>query len=80
MNEEQSRALRLQMQQRMQAGDADARDALFACHALDLLTEDQRAQEAIEDLEAIKTPCRVMSEHPSTARAGQPRATAYAHF
>jgi uncharacterized membrane protein YccC len=58
--EEDSRALRLQMQQHMQAGDADAHEALFACHVLDLLTEDQRAQEAIEDLEADRRPpCHV---------------------
>ena len=53
---EDSRALRL----RLQAGDTDAHNALFACHALDLLTEDQRAQEAIEDLEANRRPpCHV---------------------
>jgi uncharacterized membrane protein YccC len=70
MNEEQSRALRLQMQQRMQAGDADARDALFACHALDLLTEDQRAQEAIEDLEADRRPpCHVRTPIYRSRRA-----------
>jgi uncharacterized membrane protein YccC len=57
---EDSRALRLRLQQRMQAGDTDAHDALFTCHALDLLTEDQRAQEAIEDLEADRRPpCHV---------------------
>jgi uncharacterized membrane protein YccC len=57
---EDRRALRLHMQQHTQAGDADARDALFACHALDLLTEDQRAQEAIEDLAANRRPpCHV---------------------
>src|SRR5215469_942087 len=55
-----SRALWLHMQQHMQAGDADAHDALFACHALDLLSEDQRAQEAIEDLAADRRPpCHV---------------------
>ena len=70
MNEEQSRALRLRMQQRMQAGDADARDALFACHALDLLTEDQRAQEAIEDLEADRRPpCHVRTPIYRSRRA-----------
>jgi uncharacterized membrane protein YccC len=53
---EDSRALRLHMQKHMQAGDTDAHDALFACHALDLLTEDQRAQEAIEDLKADRRP------------------------
>ena len=57
---EDRRALRLHVQQHIQAGDADAHDALFACHALDLLTEDQRAQEAIEDLAADRRPpCHV---------------------
>jgi uncharacterized membrane protein YccC len=57
---EDSRALRLRLQQRMEAGDADTQDALFACHAVDLLTEDQRAQEAIADLEADRRPpCHV---------------------
>ena len=80
MNEEQSRALRLQMQQRMQAVDADARESLFACHALDLLTEDERTQEAIDDLEADRRPpCHVRTPI-YCARAGQPRATAYARF
>jgi uncharacterized membrane protein YccC len=70
MNEEQSRALRLQMQQRMQAVDADAREALFACHALDLLTEEQRAQEAIEDLEADRRPpCHVRTPIYRSRRA-----------
>jgi uncharacterized membrane protein YccC len=72
---EDSRALRLHMQQHMQAGDADAHDALFACHALDLLTEDQRAQEAIEDLAADRRPpCHVRTpiyrSHREAARNG----------
>ena len=67
---EDSRALRLHMQQHMQAGDADAHDALFACHALDLLTEDQRAQEAIEDLEADRRPpCHVRTPIYRSRRA-----------
>ena len=67
---EQSRALRLHLQQHMQAGDADAHDALFACHALDLLTEDQRAQEAIEDLEADRRPpCHVRTPIYRSRRA-----------
>jgi uncharacterized membrane protein YccC len=57
---EDSRGLRLRLQQRIEARDADTNDALFACHAVDLLTEDQRAQEAIEDLEADqRPPCHV---------------------
>jgi uncharacterized membrane protein YccC len=67
---EDSRTLRLHMQQHMQAGDADAHDALFACHALDLLTEDQRAQEAIEDLEADRRPpCHVRTPIYRSRRA-----------
>lgn len=67
---EDSRTLRLHMQQQMEAGDADAHDALFACHALDLLTEDQRAQEAIEDLEADRRPpCHVRTPIYRSRRA-----------
>jgi uncharacterized membrane protein YccC len=67
---EESRALRLRLQQRMQAGDADAHDARFACHALDLLAEDQRAQEAIEDLEADRRPpCHVRTPIYRSRRA-----------
>jgi len=44
--------------------DADAHDALFACHTLDLPTEDQRAQEAIEDLAANRRPqCHVRAPY-----------------
>jgi uncharacterized membrane protein YccC len=57
---EDSRALRLRLQQHVEARDADTNDALFACHALDVLTEDERAQEAVEDLEADRgPPCHV---------------------
>jgi hypothetical protein len=49
--EDDSRTLRLHLQQHMQASGADTDDALFASHAIDLLAEDQRAKEAIEDLE-----------------------------
>ena len=67
---EDSRALRLRLQQHMEAGDADTNDALFACHALDLLTEDQRAQEAIEDLEADRRPpCHVRTPIYRSRRA-----------
>ena len=66
---EDSRTLRLHMQH-MQAGDADAHDAVFACHALDLLTEDQRAQQAIEDLEANRRPpCHVRTPIYRSRRA-----------
>ena len=48
----ESRALQLRLQQHVEVGDADPHDALFARHALDLLTENRRAQYAIEDLRA----------------------------
>jgi uncharacterized membrane protein YccC len=67
---EDSRALRLRLQQHVQASDADANDALFACHALDLLIEDQRAQQAIEDLEADRRPpCQVRTPIYRSRRA-----------
>jgi uncharacterized membrane protein YccC len=67
---EESSALRLRLQQYMQAEDADAYDALFACHAFDLLTEDQRAQEAVEDLEADRRPpCHVRTPIYRSRRA-----------
>ena len=67
---EEIRALRLRLQQHLQAGDADAHDALFTCHALDLFTEDQRAQEAIEDLEADRRPpCHVRTPIYRSRRA-----------
>jgi uncharacterized membrane protein YccC len=67
---EDSRALRLRLQQHMRAGDADTNDALFACHALDLLAEDQRAQDAIEDLEADRRPpCHVRTPTYRSRRA-----------
>ncbi len=67
---ENSGALRLRLQQCMQARDASLYNALFACHALDLLTEDQRAQEAIEDLEADRRPpCHVRTPIYRSRRA-----------
>jgi uncharacterized membrane protein YccC len=55
---EESGALQLRLQQRAEVGDADPRDALFVRHALDLLTENRRAQDAIEDLQAGRHPPR----------------------
>jgi uncharacterized membrane protein YccC len=67
---EDSHALRLRLQQQMQALDADTNDALFACHALDLLVEDQRAQQAIDDLEADRRPpCQVRTPIYRSRRA-----------
>jgi uncharacterized membrane protein YccC len=48
----------------------DTNDALFACHAVDLLTENQRAQDAIEDLEADRRPpCHVRTPIYRSRRA-----------
>jgi uncharacterized membrane protein YccC len=67
---EERRALRLRLQQHMQAGDVDVHDVPFTCHALDLLTEDQRAQEAVEDLEADRRPpCHVRTPIYRSRRA-----------
>jgi uncharacterized membrane protein YccC len=74
-SEQENRALRFRLEQQMEVGDADANNALFACHALDLLTEDQRAQDAIEDLLANRRPpCHVRTpiyrSHQAAARNG----------
>ena len=55
---EDSAALQLRLQQHADAGDADPHDALFVRHAADLLIENQRAQDAIEDLQAGRHPPR----------------------
>jgi uncharacterized membrane protein YccC len=55
---ENSRALQLRLQQHAHVGDGDPHDALFVGHALDLLIEDRRAQDAIEDLRAGRYPPR----------------------
>jgi len=54
----ESRALQLRLQQHADVGYADPHDALFARHALDLLIENRRAQDAIEDLQASRHPQR----------------------
>ena len=51
-------ALQSRLRQRADHGDAHAYDALFVRHALDLLIEDLRAQDAIEDLRAGRDPAR----------------------
>jgi uncharacterized membrane protein YccC len=53
-----SPALQLRLQQHADVGCADPHDALFARHAMDLLTENRRAQNAIEDLQAGRRPPR----------------------
>src|SRR5712671_848229 len=55
---EESAALQLRLQQHADVGDADPHDALFVRHALDLLIENRRAQDAIEDLQAGRHPPR----------------------
>jgi uncharacterized membrane protein YccC len=54
----ESRALQLRLQQLADVGYADPHDALFTRHALDLLIENRRAQDAIEDLQAGRRPPR----------------------
>src|ERR1700730_1742588 len=54
----ESRALQLRLQQHADVGYADPPDALFARHALDLLIENRRAQDGIEDLQAGRRPPR----------------------
>jgi uncharacterized membrane protein YccC len=54
----ESRALQLRLQQHADVGYADPHDALFARHALDLLIENRRAQDGIEDLQAGRRPPR----------------------
>jgi hypothetical protein len=46
------------LQRHADVGDADPQDALFARHALDLLIENRRAQDGIEDLQAGRHPQR----------------------
>jgi len=55
---EESRALQLRLQRHADVGDADPHDTLFIRHALDLLIENRRAQDAIEDLQAGRHPPR----------------------
>jgi uncharacterized membrane protein YccC len=55
---EESHGFQLRLQQHAKADDGDLHDALFARHALDLLIENRRAQDAIEDLQAGRYPPR----------------------
>lgn len=55
---EESRAMQLRLQRQADVGCTDPYDALFARHALDLLIENQRARDAIEDLQAGRRPQR----------------------
>jgi uncharacterized membrane protein YccC len=72
---ENSRALQLRLQQHAHVGDGDPHDALFVGHALDLLIEDRRAQDAIEDLRAGRYPPRpihapIYRSHRAAAQNG----------
>jgi uncharacterized membrane protein YccC len=51
---EEGDALQLRLRRQADVGYADPYDALFAGHGLDLLIENQRAREAIEDLQAAR--------------------------
>src|SRR5712675_864161 len=55
---EESPAVQLRLQRHADVGDADPHDVLFARHALDLLIENRRAQDGIEDLQAGRHPQR----------------------
>jgi uncharacterized membrane protein YccC len=55
---EEGAALQLRLPQHADVGDADPHDALFVRHAADLLIENRRAQDAIEDLQAGRHPPR----------------------
>jgi uncharacterized membrane protein YccC len=55
---EEGRRLQPRLQRHADIGDAGPHDALFARHALDLLIENRRAQDAIEDLQAGRYPAR----------------------
>ena len=70
-----SRALQLRLQQHADVSYADAHDAVFARYALDLLIENRRAQDAIEDLQAGRRPARLVHvpiyrSHRAAARDG----------
>ncbi|HTZ78282.1 MAG TPA: FUSC family protein [Stellaceae bacterium] len=67
--------LQLRLQQHAGSGYGDPHGAIFARHALDLLLENQRAQDAIEDLRAGRHPARdihapIYRSHRAAARNG----------
>jgi uncharacterized membrane protein YccC len=70
---EESRALQLRLQRHADVGDVDAHDALFTRHALDLLIENRRAQDAIEDLQAGRRPPRRIHAHIYRSRRAAAR-------
>jgi uncharacterized membrane protein YccC len=73
--EESRGALQLRLQRYADVGYADPHDALLAGHGLDLLIENQRAQIAIEDVEAGRPPRRpvhapIYRSHRAAVRNG----------
>ena len=71
----ETRALQLRLQQQADVGYADPHDAVFARDALDLLIENRRAQDAIEDLQAGRYPphrihAPIYRSHWAAARNG----------
>jgi uncharacterized membrane protein YccC len=67
---EKSHALQLRLQRQADVGCADPHGALFARHGLDLLVENQRAREAIEDLQgARRSPRRIRAPIYRSRRA-----------
>jgi uncharacterized membrane protein YccC len=72
---EESPPLQLRLQQRADVGYADPHDALLARHGLDLLIENRRAQNAIEDLQVGRQPPRrvqapIYRSHRAAVRNG----------
>jgi uncharacterized membrane protein YccC len=68
--DEESRALQLLLQRQADVGYADPRDALFVRHSLDLLIEDERARDGIQDLHAARnSPRRIRAPIYRSRRA-----------
>jgi uncharacterized membrane protein YccC len=72
---EESRVLQLRLQREVDVGCADLHAALFARHGADLLIENRRAQDAIEDLRTGRRPSRrvqapIYRSHRAAARSG----------
>jgi uncharacterized membrane protein YccC len=73
--EESRGALELRLQRHADAGYADPHDALWAVQGLDLLIENQRVRQAVEDLEVGRLPRRrvnapIYRSHHLALRAG----------
>jgi uncharacterized membrane protein YccC len=75
LGEESRSALQFRLQRQADGGYADPYEALSAAHGLDLLIENQRAQNAIEDLQASRRPRRrihaiIYRSHRAAVRNG----------